>query len=126
MRTPGDTYFRHRFPDLIISEAVWLYYTLSFSTDEVTLLLLQRGIISGGESVRRWTRKFGPDFARRLKRRRPRLGDTWHLDELVASINGVEHYVWRAVDQHGAVLDILVQERKDTEAATAFFNRLLA
>ena len=126
MRRPGDTYFRHRFPNLIISEAIWLYYTFSLSTDDVALLLLQRGITLSGESVRRWAQKFGPDFARQLKRRRPRVGDTWHLDELVATINGVEHHVWRAVDQHGAILDILVQERKDTEAATAFFNLLLA
>ena len=125
MRTPGDTYFRHRFPDLIIAEAVWLYYTFSLSTDEVALLLLQRGVTVSGESIRRWTRKFGPDFARRIKRRRPQVGDTWHLDELVATINGIEHHVWRGLGtlssyrSQAGTTSCIASQRESTTSSTA-------
>jgi len=88
-------------------------------------LLAERGIIVSYEAVRRWCRKFGPDYARRLKRRQGRLGDTWYLDELFVRINGEQHYLWRAVDQDGDVIDILVQSRRDQRAAERFFRRLL-
>ena len=75
--------------------------------------------------MRRWCKKFGQSFAGCLRRRRPRPGDKWHLDEVFIRIQGVQHYLWRAADQDGIVLDILVQERRDAKAAKRFFKRLL-
>jgi putative transposase len=120
------TYHRHRFPAEIISHAVWLYHVFSLSLRDVELILAERGIAVTHESVRRWCLKFGRGFAEKLRRRRPRPGDTWHLDEVYLRINGVLHYLWRAVDQHGVVLDILVQGRRNATAARRFFKRLLA
>jgi putative transposase len=120
------TYHRHRFPAEIISHAVWLYHVFSLSLRDVELILAERGIAVTHESVRRWCLKFGRGFAEKLRRRRPRPGDTWHLDEVYLRINGVLHYLWRAVDQHGVVLDILVQGRRNATAAKRFFKRLLA
>ena len=90
------------------------------------LILAERGIVVSHESIRQWCLKFGSEFARRLRRRRPKPGDTWHLDEVFLKINGKLHYLWRAVDQHGVVLDILVQDRRNATAAKRFFKRLLA
>ena len=119
------TYPRHRFPAEIISHAVWLYHVFSLSLRDVELILAERGVVVTHESIRHWCLKFGADFARRLRRRRPQPGDTWHLDEVFIRIRGVLHYLWRAVDQHGVVLDILVQERRNGAAAKRFFKRLL-
>ncbi len=119
------SYPRHRFPAEIISHAVWLYHVFSLSLRDVELILAERSVAVTHESIRHWCRKFGADFARRLRRRRPRPGDTWHLDEVFIRIRGVLHYLWRAVDQHGVVLDILVQERRNGAAAKRFFRRLL-
>ena len=119
------TYRRHRFPAEIIGHAVWLYHVFSLSLRDVELILAERGIAVTHESIRRWCLKFGEAFAAKLRRRRPRPGDTWHLDEVFLRINGVLHYLWRAVDQHGAVLDILVQDRRNGAAAKRFFKRLL-
>ena len=90
------------------------------------MILAERGIAATHESIRQWGLKFGADFARKLRRRRPKPGDIWHLDEVFLRINGVLHYLWRAVDQHGVVLDILVQRRRNATAAKRFFKRLLA
>ena len=120
------TYPGYRFPAEIISHAVWLYHCFSLSLRDVELILAERGVIVTRESVRQWCIRFGTDFARRLRRRRPRPGDSWHLDEVFLRINGVLHYLWRAVDQNGVVLDILVQERSNAAAARRFFKRLLA
>ena len=98
-------------------------YCLSFR--DVEDLLAARGIIVSYETVRQWCRKFGPDYARRLKRRQGRLGDTWFLDEVFVTINGQRQYLWRAVDQDGDLIDILVQPRRDGRAAQRFFRRLL-
>ena len=95
------TYPRHRFPAEIISHAVWLYHVFSLSLRDVELILAERGIVVTHESIRYWCLKFGADFAGRLRRRRPKPGDTWHLDEVFIRIRGVLHYLWRAVDQHG-------------------------
>jgi putative transposase len=116
----------YRFPAEIISHAVWLYHVFGLSLRDVELILAERGIAVTHESIRQWCLKFGAGFARRLRRRRPRPGDTWHLDEVFLRINGVLHYLWRAVDQHGVVLDILVQGRRNATAARRFFKRLLA
>ncbi len=125
MTPPPTSYPRHRFPAEIISHAVWLYHVFSLSLRDVELILAERGAIVTHESIRHWCRKFGAEFARKLRRRRPRPGDTWHLDEVFIRINGELHYLWRAVDQHGVVLDILVQRRRNGAAAKRFFRRLL-
>ena len=88
-------------------------------------MLAERGLILTYATVRQWSRKFGQQYANALRRRRPRPGDTWHLDEVLVRINGVTHYLWRAVDHDGIVLDILVQSRRDQCAATRFFRQLL-
>ena len=125
MKPSSDHHHRHRFPASIISHAVWLYHVFSLSLRDVELLLAERGVIVSYESVRRWCRKFGASFAGRLRRRRPQPGDKWHLDEVFIRIQGELHYLWRAVDQDGVVLDILVQGRRDAKAAKRFFKRLL-
>jgi putative transposase len=113
-------HYRHRFSVEIISYAVWLYHVFSLSLRDVELLLAERGVIVSYETVRRWCKKFGASFADRLRRRRPRPGDKWHMDEVFVRIQGVQHYLWRAVDQNGVVLDILVQARRDANAAKRF------
>jgi putative transposase len=96
---PPDPHYRHRFPAEIISHAVWLYHVFSLSLRDVELILAERGIVVSYETVRRWCKKFGTGFADRLRRRRPRPGDKWHLDEVFIRIQGVQRYLWRAVDQ---------------------------
>ncbi len=116
---------RHRFPPEIISHAVWLYHRFCLSLRDVEDLLAERGITVSYETIRHWCRKFGTEYARTLKRRERRLGDTWYLDELFVTIQGQRQYLWRAVDQDGDVIDILVQPRRDQRAAERFFRRLL-
>jgi putative transposase len=125
MASRPKTYRRHRFPAEIISHAVWLYHVFSLSLRDVELILAERGVFVTHESIRGWCRKFGAEFANRMRRRRPRPGDVWHLDEVFIRINSDLHYLWRAVDQHGVVLDILVQDRRNAAAAKRFFKRLL-
>ena len=125
MKPPPDPHYRHRFSAEIISHAVWLYHVFSLSLRDVELLLAEWGIVVSYETVRRWCQKFGQSFANSLRRRRPRPGDKWYMDEVFIRIQGVQHYLWRAVDQDGVVLDILVQERRDAKAAKRFFRRLL-
>jgi putative transposase len=119
------SYKGHRYPIEVISHCVWLYHRFPLSFREVEELMLERGVVVSYETVRRWCVKFGPAYARELRRRRPRPGDKWHLDEVFIKINGERKYLWRAVDQDGMVLDILVQNRLDTAAARRFFRRLL-
>src|SRR3982750_4043270 len=121
----APTYKRHRFPPEIIGHAVWLYFRFALSYRDVEELLAERGVILTYETVRQWCRKFGQTYANTLRRRRPGPGDKWHLDEVFISINGVQHYLWRAVDQNGFVIDILVQPKRDRLAAERFFRRLL-
>jgi putative transposase len=104
---PSYKGFRH--PAEIISHCVWLYHRFTLSFREVEEPMLARGIVVSHGTVRQWCAKFGPRYARQLRRRRPRAGDKWHLDEVYIKINGEWKYLWRAVDQHGQVLDILVQ-----------------
>jgi len=118
-------YRRHRFPPELIGHAVWLYFRFALSYRDVEELLAERGVIVTYETIRRWCQKFGQQYANALRRRRPRTGDKWHLDEVFIQINGVQHYLWRAVDQDGNVLDILVQSRRDKRAATKFLRKLL-
>jgi putative transposase len=121
----AERYKNHRFPAEIIGHGVWLYYRFTLSYRDVQELLLERGIDVSHEAIRTWCRKFGQDYANRLRRRRPRPGDKWHLDEVFLTINGARHYLWRAVDQEGNVLDILVQSRPNKQAAKKFFRKLL-
>jgi len=116
---------RHRFPPAIIGHAVWLYFRFALSDRDVEELLAERGVIVTDETIRQWCRKFGQQYANALRRRRPRPGDQWHLDEVFVQINGAQHDLWRAVDQDGNVLDILVQSRRDKRAATKFLRELL-
>src|ERR1700723_3890697 len=125
MTPPAAPHHRHRFPAEIISHAVWLYHVFSLSLRDVELLPAERGIVVSYETVRRWCKKFGQSFANRVRRRRPRPGDKWHMDEVLIRIRGMQHDLWRAVDQDGVALDILVQARRDANAAKRFFKRLL-
>ena len=106
MKKDRSRYYGHRFPPEIISYAVWVYHRFCLSFRDVEDLLAERGIIVSYETIRIWCRKFGPDYARKLKRRQGRLGDIWHLDEVFIRINGQQQYLWRAVDQDGDVIDI--------------------
>ena len=119
-----ERYKNHRFPGEIISHGVWLYYRFCLSYRDVEELLFVRGILVTYEAIRKWCRKFGPDYARRLKKKQGRLGDTWYLDELFVRINGQQQYLW-PVDQDGDVIDILLQSHRDQRAAERFLRRLL-
>jgi putative transposase len=123
--TEKPSYKGFRFPVEIISHCVWLYHRFPLSLREVGEMMLQRGVTVSHESIRQWCATFGQTYANGLRRRRARPGDKWHLDEVFITINGKTHYLWRAVDQHGTVLDILVTSRRDAKAATRFFRRLL-
>jgi len=123
--TAVHTYTRHRFPPAIIGHAVWLYFHFALRYRDVEELLAERGVIVTYEMARQWCRKFGQVYANGLRRRRPRPGDKWHLDEVCITINGQQHYLWRAVDQAGNGLAILVRSRRDKQAATRFFRTLL-
>jgi transposase-like protein len=125
MKSSAVSYKRHRFPREIISNAVWLYFRFPLSLRLVEEMLLERGIVVSYETIRRWGRKFGPAYAKQLRRRRPSRQDVWHLDEVVVSIAGRKHWLWRAVDQDGYVLDEIVQSRRDTRAAKRLLSRLL-
>jgi putative transposase len=122
MKPAPDPNYRHRFPAEIIRHAVWLYHVFSLRLRDVDLLLSERGVILSYETVRSWCKKFGQTFADRLRRRRPRPGDKWHLDEVFIRIQGVQHYLWRAVDQDGVVLDILVQPRRDAKSCETLLS----
>ena len=125
MKTNTSCYRGYRFRREIIGHGVWLYHRLSLSFRDVEELLAKRGIIVSYESIRQWCGKFGPEYARNLKRRQGRLGDVWHLDEVFVKIRGERHYLWRAVDQDGDVIDILVQRYRNARAAKRFFRKLL-
>jgi putative transposase len=126
MTTPAcPSYAGYRFPGEIISHAVWLYFRFPLSLRHVDELLAARGIEVRHETVRQWGLKFGQAFANQIRRRLPRAGDKWHLDEGVVKIAGVKRWLWRAVDQDGTVLDILVQSRRDTRAAKRLLRKLL-
>jgi putative transposase len=119
------TYKGYRYPIEVIGHAVWLYHRFALSLRDVEELMLARGVMLTYETIRSWRAEFGPDYANQLRRRRRRRGDKWHVDEVFVKINGITHYLWRAVDQHGNVLDILVQSRRNAKAAQRFFRKLL-
>jgi putative transposase len=119
------SYDRHRFPPEVIRHAIWLYARFTLSYRDVEEPLAERGFDVSYETVRRWVLKFGPAFARNLRRLRPRPADTWHLDEMVVSISGRHMYLWRAVDSEGEILDLLVQPKRDKAAALRLMRKLL-
>ena len=119
------SYRRHRFPSIIIQQAVWLYFRFGLSYRDVEDMLAERGIDVTYETVRRWALKFGTIIARRLRRGRPRPSGRWHLDEVFVSIKGRQLYVWRAVDSEGEVLDVLAQLKRDRKAALKLMRKLL-
>jgi putative transposase len=120
-----NTYKRHRFPPDIISYAVWLYYRFNLSHRDIEDLLAERGITVSREAIRVWCIKFGAIYTRRLKRKHRGYGDVFYIDEVFVKINGRRHYLWRAVDQDGKVVDVFLQARRDGAAAKRFFRRLL-
>lgn len=120
-----NTYKRHRFPPAIISYAVWLYYRFNPSHRDIEDLLAERGITVSREAIRLWCIKLGARYARRLKRKHRGYGDTFYIDEVFVTINGKQHYLWRAVDQDGEVVDVFLQARRDGAAAKRFLKRLL-
>src|SRR5438128_167593 len=119
------SYRRHRFPPVVIQHAVWLYLRFTLSYRDVEDLLAERGLDISYETIRSWVLKFGPVIARRLRRRRPRPSDRWHLDEMVVRIADRRMYLWRAVDHEGEVLDMLVQRRRNCRAAVRLMRKLL-
>jgi putative transposase len=114
-----------RFPREIIAYAVWAYHRFAMSTADVEDLLAERGVMVSREAIRLWVNRFGPHFANCVRRDRPRPNDKWHLDEVVISIRGKKHWLWRAIDAEGDVLDILVQTRRNAKAAKRFLQRLI-
>ena len=119
-----NIYKRHRFPAEIISYTVWLYYKFNLSHRDIENILSQRGITVSYESIRLWCINFGVRYTRRLKRKHRGYGDTFFIDEVFVKINGKQHYLWRAVDQDGDVVDVYLQPRRDAAAAKRFFKRL--
>ena len=119
------SYKRHRFPPAIIQHAVWLYFRFTLSFRDVEDLLAERGLDVSYESIRHWVRKFGKQYAKRINRRRLRPNCRWHLDEVFVSINGKRMYLWRAVDDEGEVLDVLVQSSRNKKAALKLVRKLL-
>jgi len=120
-----SAYKGHRFPPEIISHAIWLYHRFTLSFRDVEDLLAERGITVSYEAIRYWCIKFGSTYARSLRRKQGRLGDVWHVDEIFITIRGKRHYLWRAVDQDGDVIDILVTKHRDRQAAKRFFRKAL-
>src|ERR671914_836822 len=119
------SYAGHRFPPEVIGHAVWLYFRFPLGLRMVEEMLAARGITVSHETVRQWARKFGQGFANQIRRRLPCAGDRWHLDEVCLMIRGQKHWLWRAVDQDGVVLDVLVQSRRDKGAAKRLLRKLL-
>ncbi len=125
MQDAAPSYHGYRFPPEIISHAVWLYHRFCLSFRDAEDLLAQRGILVTYETIRHWCQTFGSAYAWMLRHRRGRMGDTWYLDELFVTIQGRQQYLWRAVDEDGDVIDILVQSRRNRRAAMRFFRKLL-
>jgi putative transposase len=125
MKKTKSLYHGHRFPAVVISSAVRWYFRFNLSLRDIEELLFERGVVVTYETIRRWCDKFGARFAHRVKTARRKPGGTWHLDEMFVSLRGEPYVLWRAVDELGAELDILLQKRRDKAAAKRFFKRLL-
>ena len=125
MKKMKSPYHGHRFPAVVISCAVRWYFRFNLSLRDIEELLLERGVVVTYETIRCWCDKFGKRLANRVKAARPKPGRTWHLDEMFVTLRGEPYLLWRAVDEHGAELDVLVQKRRDKAAAKRFFRRVL-
>jgi len=119
-----NPYIRHRFPPEVISHAVWLYHRFTLSYRDIEELLAIRGIHTSYESIRRWCLKFPSHYSKKLRKQQGRLGDLWYLDEVFVSIGGKRQYLWRAVDQDGDTIGVMVQSRRNKRAALRFFRKL--
>jgi putative transposase len=119
------TYKRHRYPQEIIAHAIWLYFNFNLSYRDVETILAERGITVSYEAIRYWCLKFGHAYARRIRRHRPQTGDQGHVDEVFIKINGKTQYLYRAIDQHGHILEIMVHQHRNKQAAIRFFRKLL-
>ena len=126
MPSSTDRYPGYRFPRDVIAYAVWLYHRFTLSLRNVQEILFERGVVVSHESLRQWGVKFGPEYVEKLRRREPKRGDAWHMDEVAVKLGKKQHWLWRAVDGDGYVLDVLLQERRDKGAAKRFFERLLS
>jgi putative transposase len=124
MKSP-NIYKRYRFPSEIIQYTVWIYYRFNLSHRDIEDLLAERGINVSYEAIRLWCNRFGPKYAARLKKKHQGYGDTFFIDEVFIKIDGKQHYLWRAVDQDGEIVDVFLQKRRDGVAAKRFFKRLL-
>lgn len=120
-----NPYKRHRYPKEIISHAMWLFHRFPLSLRDVSEMLAKRGIMVTYETIREWGNKFGRAYANEIKRRMPCRGDKWHMDEMCIVMNGIKYWLWRAVDQDGYELEILLQSRRNKKAAKRFFRKLL-
>ena len=118
-------YTLHRFHPDIIRRTVWTYFRFNLSFRDVEDLMIERGVDVSYETIRRWVDKFGSTYARRIKSRSECPSSVWHLDEIYTKINGKMVYLWRAVDDEGTVLDVVVQRRRNTKAATRLLRKLL-
>ena len=125
MKTQPNFYKGYRYSGEIISHTVWLYHRFTLSFRDIEDLLAERGIVVTYETIRQWCQKFGLNYAKNLRKKQQRLGDTWFMDEVFLNINGQRQYLWRAVDQDGDVVDILVQSRRNKKAALNFFRKML-
>ncbi|MGF6878034.1 transposase-like protein [Paraburkholderia sp. MM5477-R1] len=125
MKKTRSLYQGHRFPAVVISCAVRWYFRFSLSLRDIEQLLFERGIVVTYETICCWCEKFGAVFARQARAARPKPGSTWHLDEMFVTLRGEPYLLWRAVDEHGAELDVLVQKRRDKAVAKSFFRRVL-
>ena len=124
-KASGDYYPGYRHPKVLIGYVVWSYHRFQLSLRDVSEQLMMRGIVISYETIREWSLTFGQTYANEIKRRAPRRGDKWHMDEMCLVMKGKKYWLWRAVDQEGYELDILLQSRKNKEAAKRFFKKLL-
>lgn len=125
MATETSLYKGHRYPVEIIGHCVWLYHRFASNLRDISERMLKRGVVISHETIRRWCANFGQDYATQPRRRRPQPRDKWPLDEVFLRINGVQHYLWRAVDQDGNVLDILILPRRNAHTAKKLLRKLL-
>lgn len=125
MTIVSNPYRGFRYLREVIQHAIWLYHCFSLSLCDVELIMAARGVVVSYESIREWGLRFSRLFANTLKRRRPTPRDKWHFDEVFIRIRGKQHYLWRAINQNGHTLDVLVQSRRNTKTATCLFRKLL-
>ena len=125
MNVQEARYPNYRFPIVVISHAIWLYNRFTLSYRDVSDLLFQRGIEVSHQTIKNWNERFGAQFAAEVRRRRGKPSRRWHMDEVHVKIKGKRCYLWRAVDDEGVALDILVTERRNKDAARRFFRKVL-